>query len=612
MSPKSKGGRLAPGKQGGPAPPGPPWARTEKPRDFRGAMSRLMSYMGRYRYAIILGVLLSMAGAALTTIGPHYLQEIADTIYDGEHWLSDTDEITRLALIVVAIYLTAMVLSMMEHYIIPATSERVANMLRRDMDRKIDRLPLNYYDNSSTGDIMSRLTNDADTIGEQCGISLSVLFTASTVLAGCLIMMFVTCPVLAAISIVPPLAGFAASRVIIGRTHGLYVRQSRDMGAMNGLVEETYYGHDIMRAYNGEEKARREFVGINDDLYSSVWRSRFVSGSLPQIMNLVGNLNYVIVCTVGSMLVIDGQITYGVIVAFIVYVRMFSQPLLQLSDAFASMQSLAASSERVFDLLDAPEMEDESGKPWKTADTRGEVEFRDVDFSYIEGIQVIHGFSMTVRPGEKVAIVGPTGAGKTTVVNLLMRFYELDSGDILIDGVSTRRMRREDVHSMFSMVLQDSWLFDGTVRENIVYNREGVTDEEVREAADAVGIGQFIESLPKGYDTVIGDGAGISAGQKQQIAIARAMVRAAPMVIFDEATSSVDTRTEKRIQAAMDRLTAGRTSFIIAHRLSTIRDCDRIIVMRDGRIVETGTHQELLDRKGFYYGLYNSQFENCA
>lgn len=612
MSGDPKGGKLAPGKSGGPAPPGPPWARAEKPRNFRSAMSRLMSYMGRYRYAIALGVVLSMAGAALTTVGPRYLQRIADTIYDGETWLADTDGIAGLALAVVAIYLVAMVLSMIEHYIVPVTSERVANMLRRDMDRKIDRLPLDYYDNSSTGDIMSRLTNDADTIGEQCGISLSVLFTASTVLVGCLAMMLVTCPVLAAISIVPPLAGFAASRIVIGRTHSLYVRQSRDMGAMNGLVEETYYGHDIMRAYNGEERARAEFVEINDDLCRSVYRSRFVSSTLPQIMNLVGNLNYVVVCVVGSMLVISGDITYGVIVAFIVYVRMFSQPLLQLSDAFGSMQSLAASAERVFDLLDAPEMENESDKPRVPPAAEGEVEFRNVDFSYIEGVEVIHGFSMKVHPGERIAIVGPTGAGKTTVVNLLMRFYEVDSGDILIDGVSTRRMRRDDVHSMFSMVLQDSWLFDGTIRENIAFNRPDVTDREIRAAADAVGIHEFIESLPDGYGTPLSDAAGISAGQRQQIAIARAMVRAAPMVIFDEATSSVDTRTEKRIQAAMDALTSGRTSFIIAHRLSTIRDCDRIIVMRDGRIAETGTHRDLLARKGFYAELYNSQFENCS
>lgn len=458
---------------------------------------------------------------------------------------------------------------------------------------------------------MSRVTNDADTVGDSCGISLNILFTSLTTLIGCAVMMVLTNPVLAVATLVPSVAGFVCIRLIILKTHPLYVRQSRDMGRMNSVVEECYYGHDIVMAYGAEDMYRERFSEINDDLFGSVRKSRFVSSLLPQLMGFIGNLNYVIVCVVGSMLVIGGEITYGVVVAFIVYVKLFSNPLLQLSEALAGMQSLAAASERIFDLLDAPELGPEDGKDGSADDIEGKVEFRNVSFGYVTGSEVIHDFSLAVNPGEKVAIVGPTGAGKTTIVNLLMRFYEVDSGSIEIDGEPVGEMTRAKVHSMFSMVLQDSWLFDGTVADNIRFNRPDISDEEIREACEAVGIDGFVSSLPEGYGTRIDDSAGLSGGQRQQIAIARALVRPSPMVIFDEATSSVDTRTEKKIQAAMDRLTRGRTSFIIAHRLSTIRDCDRIIVMAGGKMVESGTHSELLAKGGFYADLYNSQFENC-
>ena len=366
-----------------------------------------------------------------------------------------------------------------------------------------------------------------------------------------------------------------------------------------------------MKAYGGEKEVRTRFTETNEHLYKVAYRSRFITSTVPQTMAFIGNLGYVLVCIIGSMMVFKGEITYGVIIAFILYVRMFSTPLILISDAFAGMQSLAASAERVFELMDAPEMEDESSKNVDLPSVRGEVEFRDVCFSYIEGTEVIHDFSLRVEPGEKVAIVGPTGAGKTTLVNLLMRFYEVDSGDILIDGVSVRQLRRDQVHALFSMVLQDAWLMDGTVRENLMFNTPDLTDADLERACRSVGIHDFIASLPEGYDTRIGERSGLSAGQKQQIAIARSILKESPMIIFDEATSSVDTRTEKQIQSAVEKMTSGRTSFLIAHRLSTIADCDKIIVMKDGRLVESGTHEGLLAKGGHYAELYYSQFENC-
>ena len=603
-----------PGPSGGQTrPKGPRWAVGEKPKDLKGTMVRLLHYIGKYRRDIAFGVVFSITAAVLTLIGPQYLAQVTDlvsgSILGGTSL--DLGRIGGICLVLVFIYSASVIFSTCQEYLISASSEKIANVMRDDLSRKINRVPLGYFDRSSTGDIMSRLTNDADTVGNTCSESIALFISSITLAAGSVAMMFYTDPTLAAISIVPTGVGFVLMFVLIKKSQKYYRRQQGDLGAMNGLVEEVYYGHDIVRAYNGEAGSKKRFSAINDSLYTSAFYARFMTSLMPQMLNFISNIGYVIVCIFGSMMVIDGRIGYGVIVAFIVYVNQFTRPILMISESLTSMQSVAAASERIFDFLDAPDMGDEGYKDVSVANVRGEVEFRDVHFSYVLGREVIHGFSQKVEPGQKVAIVGLTGAGKTTIVNLLMRFYEADSGDILIDGIPTRSMTRSQVHGLFCMVLQDTWLFNGTIRDNIAYTKEGVSESDIRAACRAAGIDDFIMGLPDGYDTVLTDGMRLSAGQKQQITIARAIVRDAPLLILDEATSSVDTMTEKHIQNAMDVLMEGRTSFIIAHRLSTVRNADLILVMKDGSIFEKGTHEELMGIGGFYKELYDSQFENC-
>ena len=583
--------------------------RGEKADDFRLAWRRLFQYMDRYRAPFIAALVIACIGTVLTLAGPNLISDVTDLIQEGLYGPMDLDGVVSICLILVALYAVSAVLTFVQQYIMTTISQRTASNFRRDISTKINRLPLRYFDSNTTGDVMSRVTNDVDTLGQSMNQSISTMATAITLLGGSVIMMLYTNVTMAATAILSSLVGFAFMAVVMGRSQKYFERQQSDLGDMNGHVEEMYSGHLVMKAYGGEAAAKSDFDRINDSLYRSGFMSQFLGGMMMPFMNFIGNFGYVMVCIVGALLCIDGRISFGVIVAFMIYVRLFTQPLTQISQAVVSMQSVAAAAERVFEFLDEPEMEDESEKSVKLENVQGHVEFRDVRFGYSPDKEIIHGFSAEILPGQKVAIVGPTGAGKTTMVNLLMRFYEVNGGDILIDGVSTRDMRREDVHDLFCMVLQDTWLFEGTIRENIVYSKEGVTDERLDEVCKAVGLYHYIQTLPDKYDTVLGDNANLSAGQRQQVTIARAMVDGSPLLILDEATSSVDTRTERVIQEAMDRLTEGRTSFVIAHRLSTIRNSDLILVMRDGNIVEQGTHDELLTRGGFYADLYNSQFD---
>ncbi len=581
----------------------------EKADDFRLAWRRLFDYMDRYRLGFVIALVVACVGTVLTLAGPNLISDVTDMIQEGLMGPMDLDGIVSLCLLLVALYAVSAILTFVQQYIMTTISQRTASSFRRDISRKINRLPLRYFDSNTTGDVMSRVTNDVDTLGQSMNQSISTMATAITLLGGSVIMMLYTNMTMAATAILSSLVGFAFMAAVMSRSQKYFERQQTDLGAMNGHVEEMYSGHLVMKAYGGEAAAKEEFDAVNRSLYRSGFMSQFLGGMMMPFMNFIGNFGYVMVCIVGAVLCIDGSISFGVIVAFMIYVRLFTQPLTQISQAMVSMQSVAAAAERVFGFLDESEMEDESDKAVRLDHVEGHVEFRDVHFGYSPDREIIHGFSAEVMPGQKVAIVGPTGAGKTTMVNLLMRFYEVSSGDILIDGVSIRDMRREDVHDLFCMVLQDTWLFEGTIRENLVYSKEGVTDERLDEVCKAVGLYHYIQTLPDGYDTVLGDNASLSAGQRQQVTIARAMVDGSPLLILDEATSSVDTRTERVIQEAMDRLTEGRTSFVIAHRLSTIRNSDLILVMRDGNIVEQGTHDELLAEGGFYADLYNSQFD---
>lgn len=590
---------------------GPRWARQDKPRDLRAAMTGLLVYMGRERRALYAGILCALAATVLSLIGPQLLASITDSI-SGSILGSmpvDIGYVSRLGAILVVLYAASFLLSVGETRIIGAASERIGDRMRRDLSAKFDRLPLSYLESHSIGDMMSRMTNDTDTVRTGAAESFSTAVSAVCMIGGGLAMMLYTDWRLAVVAVLPTLLGALFLYIVTHRSQKYFVAQQRDLGLINDIVEETYYGHDVVRTYNGTAEAERRFAEVNDRLRASSFRARVATAMMPQLMNFISNLSYVVVCVAGSVLIIEGSIGYGVIVAFIVYVKRFNQPVAEMADIVARMQSVASASERVFGILSMDEMPPSPEAP-DIGRASGRVEFRDVRFGYTPGREVIHGFSLTVEPGSKVAIVGPTGAGKTTIANLLVRFYDPDSGEILIDGVPTTSMSRAQVREQFSMVLQDSWLSDGTFYENVAFT-SGVGREEVERACDVVGIGDHIRSLPDGFDTVVGEASALSAGQRQQLAIARAMVKDAPMLILDEATSSVDTRTERRIQEAMDRMMVGRTSFVIAHRLSTVRDADVILVIRDGSIVEQGTHEELIALGGFYRMLYDSQFEGC-
>lgn len=522
----------------------------------------------------------------------------------------DMDLVARISLTLVSFYVASYILTVVQGWIMTTVTQRIGRSMRADISAKINRLPMSYFNAVPTGDILSRITNDVDMLGQSLNQSVGSLLSAVVLFFGSLFMMITTNGWMTLAAVGASLLGFALMMGIMGRSQKYFLRQQSALGALSGHIEESYTGHSVIAAYNAEDRVRAEFDRMNGELVSAGFRAQCLSGLMMPIMMFIGNFGYVAVCVVGGALALDGQIGFGVIVAFMLYVRYFTQPLSQIAQGVQALQSAGAAGTRVFEFLEAPEMADESAKPARHArDVRGEVEFDHVRFTYAGSDKpVIKDFSARALPGQKVAIVGPTGAGKTTMVNLLMRFFEIDGGQIRIDGVPTSEMRREDVHALFCMVLQDTWLFEGTIRENLVYCDEGVSDEDMQRACRAVGLDHFIRSLPHGYDTVLNDQVNLSQGQKQQITIARAMIADKPMLILDEATSNVDTRTELKIQQAMDELMRGRTSFVIAHRLSTIRNADLILVMKEGDIIESGTHDELLAAGGFYADLYNSQF----
>ncbi len=590
--------------------PGAMMRTGEKAQDFSQAMKDLASYCRKYAILIFGAVILAAAGTALNVIGPSKLADITDLITAGLRTSIDVDAVVKICVTLAVMYGLGFLFSMLQGLIMADVTQRVSKGLRTEISEKINRLPLSYFDHSSTGDILSRVTNDVDTLSQTLNQSLGTLVASITMFAGSVIMMFITNWIMALVGIAATILGFALMMFIVKRSQKYFTLQQNQLGAIDGHIEEIYAGHTIVKAFNGEEKSRHEFQQMNEALYDSAWKSQFMSGMMQPLMGFVGNLGYVAVCVAGAVLTMNNMAEFSVIVAFMLYIRLFTQPLSQLAQAATSLQSAAAASERVFNFLKEEEMTNEAGaKLVRTSDFKGSVEFDHVKFGYDQGHTIIHDFSAVAKKGQKIAIVGPTGAGKTTMVNLLMRFYDTWSGEIRIDGHPINEMTRENVHDYFCMVLQDTWLFEGTIKENIIYSKKGVTDEMVIQACKAVGLHHFIKTLPQGYDTILNDQANLSAGQKQLITIARAMVEDAPMLILDEATSSVDTRTEELIQKAMDKLMAGRTSFVIAHRLSTIRNADLILVMKDGDIIEKGTHQQLLDQKGFYADLYNSQFE---
>lgn len=593
----------------------------EKPQDFGGVMKKLVHFCRHYIPAIIVALVLGAIGTVCQIVGPDKLKDMTNEIAKGLPALVngkpvlgaiDMDAVTHIAWLLVALYVGYAVLCYVQSWMMANVTQRTAQELREAISVKINKLPLRYFDKVSYGDVLSRITNDVDAIGQTLGQSVGSLITSVTLFVGALIMMFYNNVIMTVCAIASSLVGLLIMGAIMKVSQKYFSRQQIALGDVNGHVEEMYAGHTVVKAYCGEADSIRAFEKYNDDLYDSGWKSQFLSGLMMPLMNFVGNFGYVVVCVVGAVLAMDGKIEFGVIVAFMMYIRLFTQPLSQFAQAFQNLQRCAAASERVFSFLEEPEMADESdkqallgvnGKP-----VRGDVEFSHVKFGYDPSKTIINDFSASVKSGQKVAIVGPTGAGKTTMVNLLMRFYEISGGSIAIDGVDTKSVPRWNVHDQFSMVLQDTWVFRGTVRENIAYSKPDVTDKQIEDACKAVGLHHYIMSLPNGYDTVLDDKATLSQGQKQLLTIARAMVEDAPILILDEATSSVDTRTEELIQKAMDALTVDRTSFVIAHRLSTIRDADMILVMNHGDIVESGTHEELLAKGGFYADIYNSQF----
>ena len=589
--------------------------KSENTVSARATLGKLVRYMRPHLALIVVALLAAVFSAVLNLVGPSYAAKAANILEAGLTGPVDFDALIVVALVEVGVYGGAAALGWLQGYLMTTVTQKLTNRMRRDISCKINKLPLKYFDDTAHGDTLSRVTNDVDTVGQSINQSVITLITSTIMLVGSVIIMFITSPILAGSAIGTTVIGFLLMAFVMAKSQKYFTAQQAALGEVDGHIEEVFSGQLVVKAFGAERATGKKFGQINGSLYNSAYKAQFMSSVLGPIMTFVGNLGYVTVWVIGGVLVVSNGMEIGIILAFTLYVRLFSQPLSQLAQVMTQLQPATAAAARVFEFLEGEELTPESDTARDKlagGKVKGDVEFKHVRFAYDGGRNVIRDFSASVKAGQKVAIVGPTGAGKTTLVNLLMRFYELDSGEITIDGVPITELTREAVHSMFGMVLQDTWLFKGTLKENVVYSMQNVSDEQVERACKRAGLNRYISSLPDGYDTVIDENMSVSAGQKQLITIARAMVEDAPMLILDEATSSVDTRTELDIQKAMDKLTKGRTSFVIAHRLSTVRNADLIFVMDEGDIVESGTHDELLENKGLYYDIYTSQFSVAA
>ena len=574
--------------------------------------SQVEPYIKGFQFPLLVAFVGVILSSVITVYGPIKLKEITNLITEGMRSRIDLKTISNIALFLAVLYVVGAVLNYMQSFIISSVVQHFSKRLRTAIAEKINKLPLRYFDSHSQGDTLSRVTNDVDTVGQSLNQSLGTVISSSLLLIAVLFMMFYNNVVLSFVTIGSVLIGFVFVALIMGKSQRFFRAQQENLASVNGYVEEMYSGHNVIVSYNATEESKKAFQMLNTKLYNSMWKSQFISGIMMPLMIFTGNFGYVMVVLVGASMALNGDVTMGTIVAFMVYVRTFSQPLSQIAQGITTLQQASAAMGRVFEFLAEPEMENDEHKSQQLATLKGDVTFDNVFFGYNPDRTIIHDFSAKAKAGQKIAIVGPTGAGKTTIVNLLMKFYEIEKGRITIDGVDTKQMKRSEVHDAFSMVLQDTWLFEGTIKENLIYNQKNISDEAVVAATKAVGVHHFIKTLPKGYDTVLDDTVSLSVGQKQLLTIARALLKDAPLLILDEATSSVDTRTEELIQKAMDKLMEGRTSFVIAHRLSTIRNADLILVMRDGNIIEQGNHNQLMEENGFYADLYNSQFDEEA
>ena len=585
----------------------------EKSKDFKSAIKRLFKELKGFKILITVAIILAILSAVLSIVAPDQLSNLTDEISAGLRGNMNMENIKHITLLLLGLYIGSAIFNYIQSVCMTDVANKFAKRLRSRISIKINKLPLKYFDKHQSGDILSRVTNDIDTIAQSMNQSLGMLVNSVTLFLGSIVMMFYTNWIMALTAIGASLLGFIGMFFILSKSQKYFIARQEELGELNGHIEEIYSGINVVKVYNGKNEANKKFDELNKKVKEANRKSQFLSGLMQPVMNFIGNFGYVAVCIVGALLAMNNVITFGVIVAFMTYVRLFTNPLSQIAQSMTSLQSTAAASERVFEFVDEPEMkkEDELTKVLKKEDAKGKIEFNNVVFQYDDNDKpTIKNFTATAMPGQKIAIVGPTGAGKTTMVNLLMKFYDINSGEIKIDGISTKELTRENIHDLFTMVLQDTWLFDGTVKENIIYNRENVSDEKIVEVCKEVGLDHFIKTLPQGYNSKLSDNDSVSAGQRQLLTIARGMIEDSPFLILDEATSNVDTRTEELVQKAMDKLTEGKTSFIIAHRLSTIKNADLILVMKEGNIVEQGNHEELMKKNGAYAELYNSQFDS--